>query len=154
MIAKCYLILYRILVLAVHQLLVYQLLFRRRTGGVDSNRRLLDSEPAVRVLHPQIPERITVQHLQHVRGVTFQIFKTLEIPSISWREVPANLPFHVRDLLFSTWSNRFKSTENFDSAKSRLFWSASLCSCKSAVVFTSLNHQYRWSYISLLTTLV
>ena len=39
---------YRILVLTVHQLLVYQRLFRRRTESA-LNRRLLDREPAVRV---------------------------------------------------------------------------------------------------------
>ena len=58
-VAECYLILYTILVFAVHQLLVYQRLFRRRTKS-NLNRRLLDREPAVRVLHPQILERMTL----------------------------------------------------------------------------------------------
>jgi hypothetical protein len=80
------LILYRILVPALHQLLVYQRLFRRRTQST-LNRRLLEREPAVqpvRVSHSRILERITLQYLQHVRGVTSQIFKTLEVPSIFW----------------------------------------------------------------------
>ena len=47
-VAECYLTLYRALVLAVHQLLVYRRLFRRRTEST-LNRRLLDREPAVRV---------------------------------------------------------------------------------------------------------
>jgi hypothetical protein len=80
-VAECYLILYTILVFAVHQLLVYQRLFRRRTKS-NLNRRLLDREPAVRVSHPRILERMTLQHLQSVCGVTSQIFKILEISSI------------------------------------------------------------------------
>jgi hypothetical protein len=63
---------------AVHQPLVYQKLFVWWTQST-LNRRLLDREPAVRVSHPQILERITLQPLQHVRGVTYQIFKTLDI---------------------------------------------------------------------------
>jgi hypothetical protein len=43
------LIMYRILVLTVHQLLAHQRLFQRRTESI-LNRRLLDREPAVRVL--------------------------------------------------------------------------------------------------------
>jgi hypothetical protein len=97
------LIMYRILVLTVHQLLVYQRLFRRRAAeGVDSQSSTLNR---------LIMERITLQHLQHVRGVTSQIFNTMEIPSIFWRKVLANLPFHVRDLLVSTCSNQIKVTE-------------------------------------------
>ena len=75
------------------------------------NRRLLDREPAVRVSHPQILERITLQHLQHVRGVTSQVFKHLGIPSVFRRKVMAKLPCHVRDLLVSTCSNQINVTE-------------------------------------------
>ena len=91
------------------------MLFVRRSSSRRLNwwsrlhRRLLDSELAVRVSHPRILERITLKNLQHVRGVTWltkyltsRMFKTLVIPSISWREALANLPFHVRDLLISS----------------------------------------------------
>jgi hypothetical protein len=38
----------------------------------------LDREPAVRVSHPRILEHMMLHHLQHVRGVTSQVFKHLE----------------------------------------------------------------------------
>ena len=95
---------------AVHQLLVYQKLFVRWTQST-LNRRLLDREPAVRVSHPRIMEHIMLHHLQHVRGVTSQVFKHLGIPSVFRWKVIAKLPCHVRDLLISTCSNQINVTE-------------------------------------------